>query len=256
LVTLSLPVPVPVDILSAQVPAPECDLTRLREPTSDREDDRGGTTPTLTSGVLLVLAGMMGVSPTRLARGVLLDRVLGVGVVVSNAGGVDLIPNSFLALFLKAVVGRAIASLCLFTNSAIDTISCFGFIGTASTLTGLDIGPCSISRSNSLRPDNLRSLAKYLFSLSARSWAIIIRPRSADDMLSSSSSDSVVPCGEWTEADNASDVRLIRVARRCELRLEDQELCFEVVSSSNGSSNASVSARHQRTSKDKTIQVG
>jgi hypothetical protein len=154
-----------------------------------------------------------------------------------------LIPISLRALALNAVVGRAMASLCRSTNSAIDTIASLGFEGTETTETGLDIGPSSISRSSSRRPDNRLSLARYFFSRSARSLAMIRLPNSADVRLRMSSSESESLSGELTLADRASEVRLIGWTSRCELRREDQELCLEVVPSSKGSSKASVSAR-------------
>lgn len=156
--TLPVPVvPVVVDRLS------ELERASAKETISVLLEVRGGTTPTIASGVLLVLAGMVGVSPLSRASGVSDDFLLDL-VDVMDAGVLAVgIPSSFLARFLTAVVGFAMASLCRLTSSDIDTIASFGFgFTTGLTTSG------SISRGgstiDSLFNEAFLSLILNLFS--------------------------------------------------------------------------------------------
>ena len=123
----------------------------------------GGTTPTTASGVLLVLAGMVGVSPRSRASGVSDDFLLDL-VDVMEAGVLAVgIPSSFLALFLTAVVGFAMASLCRLTSSDIDMIASFGF-GVTTDLTTSDSTSIGGSSIDSLINEAFRSMILNLFS--------------------------------------------------------------------------------------------
>jgi len=180
------------------------------------EDVRGGTIPTTASGVLLVRAGIIGVSPLRLCRGVSDDFLLVTEVVDMEDGIVGAegrttggMPNSFLALSLTAAVGFAMASLCRLTNSAIDTICSLGLtstVGLAGGSEGSGIGSTDVSL---VLADKRRSVISRRFALCSLSRAIIRRPSSADEISDGSSCDdpSVVEC---TLAARAPEVRRTR----------------------------------------------
>jgi hypothetical protein len=154
--TLPVPVvPVVVDRLS------ELERASVKDAISVLDDVLGGTTPTTASGVLLVLAGIVGVSPLSRASGVSNDFLLDL-VDVMDAGVLAVgIPNSFLARFLTAVVGFAMASLCRLTSSDIDTIASFGFTTGLTTSGSISIGGSSI---DSLFNEAFLSLILNLFS--------------------------------------------------------------------------------------------
>ena len=139
----------------------ELERASIKDAISVLDDVLGGTTPTTASGVLLVLAGMVGVSPRRRASGVsddfLLDLVDAMEAGVLAVG----IPSSFLARFFTAVVGFAMASLCRLTSSDIETIASLGFTAGLATSGSMSRGGSTI---DSLFNEAFRSLILNLFS--------------------------------------------------------------------------------------------